>query len=421
MAENKEAVAAAFREEIKHAFEPGAKVMTADRELRYCLELQRDRLVKRNLAVTDEMIHGGPFPNGLNNVRNWVDGHYETSWAVDFIDHKKTFQRAGMKTFKYRQQQSIYEAIVDVRDGEDVSEDTYSCPNCGNIATIREFQDGCKSCGTSFKMSDLFPKVSNYFFVWDVSSTATNFKWKIIRNGLYLLPVSCIMMLCMMHFERGVNLLEHFKSVGNIISFIIGLAIMVPAFGFVSLFYEIIFKMIRQMVKDTPLLAATATSRKKFEWQMSRICPEYTFEHFISKMVSMFKIVVFSDRDDELPFYKGRNLGNMLDDIVDVSPRGVMSCRRVWTEGNMVYVTGDIYAEVTRDLGTKLKRRDEVYRITAGRRIDIPFTKNFSITSIQCSSCGGSFNAYKSKKCPYCGTEYEQANSDWIICDIKKK
>ena len=420
MAGNKEAVAAAFREEIKHAFEPGAQVTTADRELRYCLELQRDRLVKRNLTVCDEMVHGGPFPNGLNNVRSWVDGHYETSWAVDFIDHRKTFQRAGMRPYKYSQKQSIYEAIVDVRDGEDVSEDTYSCPNCGAIATIKEFQDGCKSCGTSFKMSDLFPKVSNYFFVWDVSGMAANFKLKIFKNGLYLLPFSCAMMLWMLHFENGVNLGEYFSKIGNIIGFLIGLAVVTPAVGFVSLFYEMIFKLIRQAVKDTPLLMATGTSRKKFEWQMSRICPEYTFEHFTSKMVSLFKIVVFSDRDGELPFYKGRDLGNMFDYVVDVAARGVMSCRKVKTQGNMVYVTGDIFAEVTRDLGTKLKRKDERYRITAARRLDIPFATNFSITKIQCANCGGSFNAFKTRKCPYCDTEFVQENTDWIICEIKK-
>ena len=38
MTDNREKVAADFRNEISHAFEPGAKVMSADRELRYCLE-----------------------------------------------------------------------------------------------------------------------------------------------------------------------------------------------------------------------------------------------------------------------------------------------------------------------------------------------------------------------------------------------
>ena len=55
MTDNREKVAADFRNEISHAFEPGAKVMSADRELRYCLELQRDRLEKRNLRYKDNI------------------------------------------------------------------------------------------------------------------------------------------------------------------------------------------------------------------------------------------------------------------------------------------------------------------------------------------------------------------------------
>ena len=418
---NKEEVAAAFREEIKHAFEPGAVVTTADRELKYCLELQRDRIAARNLTFTDEMIHGGPFPNGLNNVRSWVDGHYETSWAVDFIDHKKSFTRDGMKPYKYSQSQSIYAAVVDVRDGEDVSEDTYSCPNCGSIATIREFQEGCQHCGTSFKMTDLYPKVSNYFFVWDVSGAARDLKKTVFKYGLYLPPVNVIMFLFIMYFDKDINLLEYFSHIGNIIYFLFSIALMTPVFGFVGLFYSILFGTLRQAFKSAPLLAAIGTSRSRFESKMSGICPEYTFEHFTSKMVSLFKIVVFSDKDDELSFYKGRDLGNIFDNVVDVSFRGVMSCRKIKVEGNMVYVTGDIFTEVSRDLGTKIKVREENYRITAGRRLDIPFKTNFSISAIKCDSCGGSFNAFKTNKCPYCGMKYEAENNDWVICDIRKK
>ena len=44
MSSHKEKIIKDFREEIKHAYESGAKVMSADRELRFCFELQRDRL-----------------------------------------------------------------------------------------------------------------------------------------------------------------------------------------------------------------------------------------------------------------------------------------------------------------------------------------------------------------------------------------
>ena len=57
----RDAVAATFREELQHAGEPGVKVMSADREFRYCLELQRERIANRGLQLTEEMIPGAYF------------------------------------------------------------------------------------------------------------------------------------------------------------------------------------------------------------------------------------------------------------------------------------------------------------------------------------------------------------------------
>ena len=145
----RDAVAAAFHEELKHANEPGAKVMSADRELRYCLELQQKRIANRSLRFTDEMVPGAYFQEGFNNVRSWQDGQYETSWSVGFVEHTKTFDRPNMKPYKKKEPQAIYETVVDVRSGEDVSDDTYCCPNCGSVSTIRELQEGCSHCGTA--------------------------------------------------------------------------------------------------------------------------------------------------------------------------------------------------------------------------------------------------------------------------------
>ena len=59
MSESRERIIKDFREEIKHAYEPDSKVMSADRELRFCFELQRDRLAKKRLTCNEEMIHRG--------------------------------------------------------------------------------------------------------------------------------------------------------------------------------------------------------------------------------------------------------------------------------------------------------------------------------------------------------------------------
>ena len=107
------------------------------------------------------------------------------------------------------------------------------------------------------------------------------------------------------------------------------------------------------------------------------------------------------------------------DNVIDCESTSWMTCKKVKEEGNHVYVTGDIFVENTRDLGDRIKRGREMYRIKVGRRTDVPFTSNFSIAKIQCRNCGASFNAFKSKNCPYCGSKSEVECEDWVIYEIR--
>ncbi|MBR5974431.1 MAG: hypothetical protein IK020_04520 [Clostridiales bacterium] len=415
------AVAAAFREELKHAGEPGAKVMSADRELRYCLELQRDRIADRSLVLEDEMTPGANFKEGLNKVRSWTDGQYETSWSVGFVDHKKTFSRANMKTYKHREPQAIYETVVDVRAGEDVSSDTYCCPNCGSVSTIRELQEGCSQCGTSFKMSELYPKVTNYFFSYDPSGRKDPIWKTIIKFGLYALPVTIPLFLLIFVLE------DHFGALPGgkfqitpqwLIFYIIGMVITSPIFGYFIWILSIFGAAGRQISTGAPAFSV-GNSRKRFAAKMAKISSEYTFEKFSSRITSLFKLVVFSSSRENLPFYEGGDMKEEFDNVIDCSFSGWMSCKKVKEEGNHVYVTGDLFVENTRDLGDRIKAGREAYRIKAGRRTDVPITSNFSIAKIQCRNCGASFNAFKSRNCPYCGTKSEVECEDWVIYEIR--
>ena len=413
MSDKREKVAADFRKEICHAFEPGAKVMSADRELRYCLELQRERLEKRNLKYTEEMIHRGPFPNGLNRVRSWKDGHYDTSWTVDFITHNRTIQRDGMKKYRMSVPQSIYETVVDVRDGEDVSGDSYCCPNCGSISTIAELQEGCAHCGTHFEMSELYPKVKNYYFVFDMSGKAEKIWKTVLEYALWLLPVNLIM--CIAVYAKNYGGFAALATPKGLFTVLMTTVIMMPVMGYIGW----IFDCFRRAFAVMPSLFEVIGSRTKFEYNMAVISPEFTLEYFAAKMMSLFKIFAYSEKRTELPFYRGSGSGEEFDNIVDAESKGYIACKSVRRAGNMVNVTADLYFEVSRDLGNKIKTKDEVYRIKAGRRTDIPYTNNFSITNIQCSSCGGSFDAFMSKTCPYCGSEYDQEKNDWVIYEMR--
>lgn len=76
---------------------------------------------------------------------------------------------------------------------------------------------------------------------------------------------------------------------------------------------------------------------------------------------------------------------------------------------DVLYANGD---------NVKLKRKD--FLATFQRRTDIPINPHFSVTKIQCPSCGGSFNAVQNKICPYCGNAYDIALDDWVLSELKE-
>ena len=421
----RDAVAGAFREELGHAMEAGAKVMSADKELRFCLELQRDRLARKNIRYKEELDPGKkPMRSPVNNVRSWQDGHYETSWSVGYIKRKRTAERDGMKTFKRTDPSSICETVIDVRDGENVSEDTYCCPNCGAVSTIKGLQEGCSQCGTSFQMTELYPKVGNYFFV-DDPAVSTDPIWKTaIRYGLLALPVTIPLFSPMILFrsESGASMADMkfaVPPISMVIRYIFGMIITSPITGYFVWMLSLFFLSFAQLGKESPAALSVGRSRKRFAARMSRISPVYTFETFSSKITTLFRILVFSDNRESLPFNAVKDLGSALDNVVDCTFRGWMSCKKIKEEGNKVFVTGDVYVDTVRDMGSKLKVKSEVYQVTVGKRTDVPVLTNFSIAKIQCPSCGASFNSFKSKNCPYCGTECPPAEDDWVLYEVK--
>lgn len=43
---------------------------------------------------------------------------------------------------------------------------------------------------------------------------------------------------------------------------------------------------------------------------------------------------------------------------------------------------------------------------------EFPLDRSFSIAKVQCSNCGGSFDARKEKCCPYCDQPYDAGIHD---------
>ena len=66
----------------------------------------------------------------------------------------------------------------------------------------------------------------------------------------------------------------------------------------------------------------------------------------------------------------------------------------------------------------KVSLKKQLFRAGFRRRTDIPINYGFSMTRIECPSCGASFNAILNKHCPHCGREYEMITDDWVMTQL---
>lgn len=62
----------------------------------------------------------------------------------------------------------------------------------------------------------------------------------------------------------------------------------------------------------------------------------------------------------------------------------------------------------------KVRKTGDCIDVEVSRNVAVMEPPGFSITSVSCSNCGGSFDAVRQKICPYCGSVYHMENEGWV-------
>ena len=105
--------------------------------------------------------------------------------------------------------------------------------------------------------------------------------------------------------------------------------------------------------------------------------------------------------------------------IVDLNYAGTFGLKGFSEENGVVTVETRSYVDVLSIKDDQVSYTHPVISATFQRRTDIPINLNFSMTRIQCPTCGASFNPVKNKYCPNCCNEYELITDDWVLVDLK--
>ncbi|MBO5087697.1 MAG: hypothetical protein J6C01_03395 [Lachnospiraceae bacterium] len=388
---------------------------SGDQDLQYATELWQDRLQRKGLDLDYDFMNRGAFTKDDPRM-HWKgsDDRYINSMNVRSCELTRTVQRGGKRIYKKAERKLFYQFSTDVKEGAVVGEDLYTCPNCSAVATIASLQQGCEYCGTCFEMDDLFPKVTNYFFVPDTSGTEEENKRDMLNR---MLPCGAVIFL--------ITLLTGLASGDNtflvlfaaVLGGVFGGAIM----GWLLMLVSVLGS-VGSQAKDTLGMGFNVFgSSGKFKKKMQQYSPEFSYEYFTAKVISLAKMLIFAKNVEELPVYVGDGKGELFPDIIDATYHGGVALKEFTLDGDYAKLIVEAYMEDLHDVDGRIKRRIDKFRIHLRKNVTIPIDYQFSIKKIQCKNCNASFDATKIKSCPSCGTLYEIGDDDWVVTQIERK
>ncbi|MCR5593887.1 MAG: hypothetical protein K6F79_09115 [Saccharofermentans sp.] len=404
-----------FFEQYKEFYNGGPVPLYASNDFAYYLECHRKRLEKKGIKTIkkidrieddiDNTIHKDKQPYTLDMT--YKECNYETEYYKDDV-------------FLARSDKDTETLYCNILHKQDYQEQTISCPNCGHSDGAKTFVNGCPMCGTSFKTFKFFPCVTSFYtlpkFV-ERSSINKGLK-NVVKYGIGLAVLVAVGVFIFNWHESG--------SIGAGLFFGILAGLLTGWLGtiFIYLGYSFFigvtaFSKMFAQAADTSDIQAARFTKKRFENDMLRYFPDFSYEYFEGKMLALLRSIVFSDDRTNLSIYKGQDPLGYLDDVVDVEYRGGFKYEGSTVVGDVLHVRLINYVKCVVFCDGKLTKHYRNFKMELVRRLKSDEDLGFSIHAVNCSTCGATFDAMHVEKCPHCGNPYELINDDWVVIYVR--
>jgi len=417
-----------FLSELSDALSSDRKLTSCDREMQQYVDIQKDRLNRKGLVLDYDFTGRGNLPEGIESGWEAKDEHYFAKMWHSTNKYTRLLLKNGKKINKKKMNAAVWSIVINYLNGQNMGDEIYNCPNCGNPEKIKALTEGCPYCGTSFKMDELYPKVTAYNIVEDYTKdTKELVKFYFIVSAITIVALLVVVpllalvigiiiaiIMLMMKADTRMILQALALPVGAIVQGIFA----APFAGFIIGGIILLIKLIIGSAKATPLLA-TFKSHKKFEEELQKYNQDYMQEFFMSQTVAKVKSAIYSEDPNELPFYEGSALPADMKDIVDVFFRGAMDFKSVEVTDGIAHVSADVYTKVLSETNGKAKETERVFHVNMKKNLTNKTDLSFSVSKFMCPTCGTSFNAYRHKNCPACGNAYKMEDADWVIESIQ--
>lgn len=410
MAENNEKIFREFIQELINWGKNGEAPDIASLDLKYAMDLQQKRLKANGVTVDYKFKSRGEWLDNVHSFGGRQDsGNFKSVTSDSHFKLTKTFYKNGRKSQK-RKKNSIFYTMITTLLNQD-ADATCCCPNCGAISSIKELLGGCPHCKTRFIMNDLYPKVTNFYFVDDYAENNSSMRNRILP--WVLIPAAALAV-----YFGFVN----YESLG-IVPYIISLiaaAIGGAIGGYMLWAFLFLAKLIVKSFASIPSMGKVIAVKRNLPKYMKQIDSNFSYEYFIGKVFALVKMMVFSDDYTNLAVYEGKPMQNPFKDIVDIEFTGIIRLNSFNINGSYCYVDMNFHTVDFVARNGSVRKKNDVFHIKVCRNIHTLQNPNFSLKRVECKSCGASFDATRERNCPYCSNPYHLGDDDWVVLEFGK-
>ena len=399
-----------FAQELNAWHQEDTVPACCDADTLYFLKLQKQRLSEKGLKMTDQVmpVKGSGFGTAtLSRKSPW----YTTDMVYEEICRRLRFENSQGTVYEREVEQVMYEIIVHTPNEEQLSRIAMNCPNCGAVSMVEELGEGCKYCGTRFKIKDLFPRVVNLFFLKSKSSASTS---GMVQRTIFftMLAIFSVLFFFMLLCRRDyipAYLAECFFAAGicgGLLGLILAdIRLLITTFDRDGMKHVSLFKW--------------SSSKRKITNIMKQYDPNFSFDKFEGQIVALVRMAVFAQHPENLACYQANRRDKRFSDILEMTYTNATCLNHMKKEGDILHISLRTWWINYSESQGKVRKTGDCIDVELSRNVTKMEPPGFSITSVGCTNCGGSFDAVRQRICPYCGTEYHMENEGWVIDDMR--
>ena len=400
-----------FVKELTEWAKNGTLPESGNQDIAYYLELQQNRLKERNIRMEYRFSDRAGKKGNPRSLVGWTakDQKYTLRMVADDYSREVRCYKGNKCLFKKKKDTLFQQVITYMNDGSMRGDELSCCPNCSAISSVKSLLAGCPYCGTRFQMTDLFPKVTNFYY----SDYEVNLS---VIRGSKLVGAGYAALVVLVGMLRA-------PSFGYRVEALLAGIFWVPLFSFLGyLTFSVLFMIYSLFRGLFSVHRCVGRDRARFKITafLKKYDPTFSYDYFLGKVVSLLKIILFTDDRSNLAVCQGKVAGDAFLDIVDIAYQGTTTLNSCQVEGKYCYLDINLFMSDIHDGGSKIFKKNDIFRMKLCKDITKPENYGFSIRKVQCRDCGGSFDAVRIRYCPYCGREYDLKEDDWVVLDLEQ-